>query len=92
MSPDRVRNVPKIVRKNVASNSETFQTFNDPRRSWIMVECKNAVIVNHGMHAAFSTGSHAQNPPIRVLRTPRASERVPDGKNSHANNAHRRTA
>ena len=38
MRPDRVRNVPKIVRKNVRQMSTTFQIFSMPRRSWIMME------------------------------------------------------
>ena len=39
MRPERVRKVPKIVRKNVAQMRKTFQTFIMPRRSWIMIEC-----------------------------------------------------
>ena len=40
--------------------SETFQIFSIPRRSWIMIECRNAVPVSQGISEAFSTGSHAQ--------------------------------
>ena len=36
-------NVPKIVRKNVTMTSDTFQTFNMPRRSCTITECRNAV-------------------------------------------------
>ena len=56
-------NVPKIVRKNVRMMSVTFQIFIMPRRSWIMIECRNAVDVSHGRKPAFSTGSQPQKPP-----------------------------
>ncbi len=59
-TPDRVRNVPKIVRKNVTMTSVTFHTFSMPRRSCTITECRNAVAVNHGSRPAFSTGSQAQ--------------------------------
>ena len=39
MTPERVRNVPKIVKKNVKQIKNTFQTLSMLRRSWIMVEC-----------------------------------------------------
>ena len=38
MRPERVRNVPKMVRKNVMQMRKTFHTLNMPRRSWIMIE------------------------------------------------------
>jgi len=60
MRPARVRNVPKIVSRNVITMRTTFQIFSMLRRSWIIVECTNALAVNQGKHAAFSTGSHAQ--------------------------------
>jgi hypothetical protein len=63
MRPERVRNVPKIVRKNVRQMSVTFHTFSIPRRSWIIVECTYALAASHGRNAAFSTGSHAHGPP-----------------------------
>ena len=59
-TPDRVMNVPKIVRKNVRITSVTFHTRSMPRRSWTISECRNAVAVNHGSRPAFSTGSHIQ--------------------------------
>ena len=37
-TPDRVRNVPRIVRENVASSSDRFQTRSIPRRSWTITE------------------------------------------------------
>ena len=58
--PERVMNVPKIVRKNVTITSVTFQTRSMPRCSWTRIECRNAVAVNHGSRPAFSTGSHIQ--------------------------------
>ena len=46
--------------ENVATISETFQTFSIPRRSWTMIECRKAVPSSHGISEAFSTGSHPQ--------------------------------
>src|SRR5215216_865664 len=62
-TPDRVRNVPKMVSENVASNSDRFHTRSMPRRSWTITEWMKAVPVSHGRNDAFSTGSHAQKPP-----------------------------
>ena len=62
-TPDRVRNVPRMVRQNVATTSDRFQTRSIPRRSCTITECRNAVAVSHGSSDAFSTGSHAQYPP-----------------------------
>src|SRR3954451_14989156 len=62
-TPDRVRNVPRIVKENVASNSDRFQMRSIPRRSCTITECRYAVAVNHGRNEAFSTGSQAQYPP-----------------------------
>ena len=59
-TPDRVMNVPKIVRKNVTMTSVTFQTRSIARRSCTITECRNAVAVNHGSSPAFSTGSQPQ--------------------------------
>ncbi len=36
--PERVRNVPRIVRLNVATRSDRFQTRSMPRRSWTTTE------------------------------------------------------
>ena len=44
----------------MAQISDTFQTFSIPRRSWTMIECRNAVPTSHGISAAFSTGSQPQ--------------------------------
>ena len=59
-TPDRVMNVPKIVRKKVVMTRITFQTRSMLRRSCTITECRNAVAVNHGSSPAFSTGSHPQ--------------------------------
>ena len=40
--------------------SAMFHRLSIPRFSWIMTECRNAVIVSQGRKLAFSTGSHAQ--------------------------------
>ena len=37
-TPDRVMNVPRMVRENVAHSSDRFQTRSIPRRSWTMTE------------------------------------------------------
>ena len=58
--PERVRNVPKSESPNARITSRRFQTFNIPRFSWIITECRNAVAASHGINAAFSTGSHAK--------------------------------
>ena len=60
IAPERVRNVPKMVMKNVRQMRKTFQTFIIPRRSWIITECANAAMTRSGRKAAFSTGSQAQ--------------------------------
>src|ERR1035441_6008008 len=58
ITPDRVRNVPSIESRKVAKISDMFHTFNMPRFSCIMTECRNAVPVSQGISEAFSTGSH----------------------------------
>ena len=62
-TPERVRNVPRIVSENVAISSDRFQTRSIIRRSCTSAECRYAVAVSHGRNEAFSTGSHAQYPP-----------------------------
>ena len=62
-TPERVRNVPRIVSENVAITSDRFHTRSIPRRSCTIAECRYAVPVSHGRNEAFSTGSHAQYPP-----------------------------
>ena len=58
--PERTRKVPSSARLNVATISDTFQTFSIPRFSWTITECRNAVPASHGISEAFSTGSHPQ--------------------------------
>src|SRR5580658_2180587 len=60
ITPERVRNVPSMESRKVAKMSAMFQTFNMPRFSCIITECRNAVPVSQGMSEAFSTGSHPQ--------------------------------
>ena len=83
MRPDRVRNVPKRVSQNVRQMRNTFHTFIIPRRSWIMIECRNAEAVSQGRKAAFSTGSQAQGPP---------QPSVPIERKSHEKSIHLREA
>src|SRR3954469_12827353 len=59
-TPLRFRNVPKIASIKVLKSRHMFQSFNMPRFSCIITECRNAVPVNHGRSDAFSTGSHPQ--------------------------------
>ena len=59
-TPDRVRNVPKMHRKNVAEISTMFHTFIMPFFSCIMTECRNAVPPSQGSSEAFSTASQPQ--------------------------------
>ena len=40
ITPDRVRNVPRMVRANVAMDSDRFHTRMRPRRSWTSTECR----------------------------------------------------
>ena len=60
ITPERVMNVPKIDSSQAPMISARFHFFNIPRFSWIMTECRNAVITSQGNSAAFSTGSQAQ--------------------------------
>jgi hypothetical protein len=56
-------NVPKMLRRNVPMIRLKFHRLSIPRFSWIMTECRNAVMVSQGRKLAFSTGSQAQYPP-----------------------------
>ncbi len=38
MTPERVRNVPRMVSAKVAHSNDRFQTRNIPRRSWTITE------------------------------------------------------
>ena len=91
MTPLLVRNVPKIVRENVRITSAMFHTFSMFFFSWIMMECRYAVAVNHGMIAAFSTGSQAQYPPQpKTSYAQRPPRILPMDKKNHEIKAHRR--
>ena len=39
-TPDRVRNVPRMVSEKVATSSDRFQTRSIPRRSCTITECR----------------------------------------------------
>ena len=60
MMPLRVMKVPRIVSRNDIATSVTFHLRSMPRFSWIMMLCRNAVVVSHGKNDEFSTASHAQ--------------------------------
>src|SRR6478752_30423 len=62
ITPLRVMNVPKIASRKLTTTSTTFHLRSIPRFSWIMIECRNAVVVSHGRNDEFSTGSQAQYP------------------------------
>ena len=59
-TPERVRNVPNRVSRNVPTMRDRFHVFSIPRRSCTIDECRNAVATSHGRKDAFSTGSQAQ--------------------------------
>ena len=40
MTPERVRNVPRMVRLKVATTSDRFQMRSRPRRCWTIAECR----------------------------------------------------
>src|SRR5579875_2333889 len=53
--PERVSQVPTMVRMKVVKMSQTFQIFIMPRFSCIMTECRKAVAASQGSRLAFST-------------------------------------
>jgi hypothetical protein len=59
MRPERVKNVPKMVRKNVAEQRDVPH-LEHAAALWIIMEWTKAVPQSHGKNAAFSTGSQAQ--------------------------------
>ena len=63
MTPLRVRNVPKSESAKAPATRMTFQTRSMFFFSCTITECRNAVATSQGMSAAFSTGSHAYQPP-----------------------------
>jgi hypothetical protein len=60
ITPERVMKVPKMLSRKVPMMSPRFQRLSIPRFSWIITECRKAVMVSQGSRLAFSTGSHAQ--------------------------------
>src|SRR5687767_10906258 len=92
-TPERVRNVPRIVRENVASNSDKFHTRSIPRRSCTITEWMYAVPVSHGRNDAFSTGSQPQTPPHpRTSYDHQEPSMIPTVRKPHANNVQRRVS
>ena len=63
ITPLRVRNVPKSESPNAPATRTTFQTRSMFFFSCTITEWRNAVATSQGMSAAFSTGSHAYQPP-----------------------------
>jgi hypothetical protein len=61
--PLRVRNVPKSERAKASATRTAFQTRSMSFFSCTITEWRNAVATSQGMSAAFSTGSHAYQPP-----------------------------
>src|SRR5712692_9163294 len=86
-------NVPKIDNNQEPMISPRFHFFSMPRFSWIITECRNAVIVSHGRNEAFSTGSHAQYPPhpssTYAHHIPR---QIPIDRNNQESSVHLRIA
>ena len=62
-TPERVKNVARMVRAKQAMASDRFQMRSSPRRSSTTMEWTKAVPQSHGSKAAFSTGSQPPNPP-----------------------------
>ncbi|MNI68014.1 hypothetical protein D3C73_1236790 [compost metagenome] len=62
-TPDRTRNVPRMLSENVQMASSTVQLRNAPRRSVTISEWISAVPASQGMNEAFSTGSQNHQPP-----------------------------
>ena len=63
MTPLRVRNVPKSDRQKAPAIRTEFQTRSMFFFSCTITEWRKAVATSQGMSAAFSTGSHAYQPP-----------------------------
>src|SRR5947208_4044635 len=73
--------------------SARFHFFSMPRFSWIITECRNAVIVSQGSSEAFSTGSHAQYPPQpSSTYAHHIPKQMPTERNSQESSVHLRIA
>src|SRR6185437_9937035 len=53
ITPLRVMKVPNKVKQNASPTSARFHTLSMSLRSWIITECRYAVITSQGMNAAF---------------------------------------
>ena len=62
-TPERTRKAPIIERVKAPMPSSTVQLARPPRFSVTAAECTSAVPISQGMKLAFSTGSHAHQPP-----------------------------
>src|SRR3546814_17892405 len=66
ITPERVRNVPRMVRLKVAQSRERFQTRSIPRRSCTITECRYAVPVSHGSREDRKSGVEGKSVDERV--------------------------
>src|SRR2546428_8751107 len=93
MTPERVMNVPKIESSHDPMMSARFHFLSIPRFSWIITECREAVIVSHGKSDAFSTGSQSQYPPHpRSTYAHHIPSQIPTDRNSQESSVHLRMA
>ena len=57
------KKVPHMLNMNVVIDNITTQEVRTALLSNTIMQCNNAVNVNHGIKETFSTGSQNQNPP-----------------------------
>ena len=61
--PDLTRKVPNKLNENAIIDSKIVQFLNIDFFSQVINECISAVVINHGINEAFSTGSQNHQPP-----------------------------
>ena len=61
--PDLTKKVPSKLNENEMIDSKIVQFLNMDFCSHVISECIKAVVINHGMKDAFSTGSQNHQPP-----------------------------
>ena len=61
--PDLTKKVPSKLNENAMIDSKIVQFLNMDFCSHVISECIKAVVINHGMKDAFSTGSQNHQPP-----------------------------
>src|SRR5438132_14434772 len=76
-TPLRVRNVPKIDSRNVAKMSHMFHTFNIPRFSCIITECRKAVPSTKASARHFQQDPSPSSRPSPARNTPNARREKP---------------